>query len=268
VLISLPGVPFEMQHLMEQVVCKLQERFALAPIYHRNLMTFGLPEATLAEQLAAWENALPSYIKLAYLPNPVSGIKLRLSVYDKLSVVVQQEVEHQVTALKQLLGNILYGEELDSLQAVSGRLLQAKGATVATAESCTGGKIASLITSIAGSSAYFKGSVIAYDNNVKINVLGVAKDSLTLNGAVSSEVVQQMAEGARRLLQTDYAVATSGIAGPDGGTPEKPVGTVWTAVASPKGTKTELLHTIGDRQRIIERAAANALNLLRLELDY
>jgi len=210
---------------------------------------------------------LPSHISLAYLPNPVTGIKLRLSVYDRqLSTDVKQEVEHQVAMLKQLLGNVLYGEEPDTLQAVAGRLLQAKGATVATAESCTGGKIASLITSVPGSSAYFKGSIVAYDNNVKINVLDVATDILTLNGAVSREVVIQMAEGVRRLMQTDYAIAVSGVAGPGGGTFEKPIGTVWMAVAGPKGTKTELLHTTGDRLRIIEHAAANAINLLRLEL--
>jgi len=267
VLISLPGVPYEMQYLMEQVVPKLQERFHLTPIYHRSLMTFGFPEAILAEKLASWESALPCYINLAYLPNPITGVKLRLSVYDRqLSTDVKQEVEHQVAILKQLLGNALYGEEPDNLQTVAGRLLQAKGATLATAESCTGGKIASLITSLPGSSAYFKGSVVAYDNNVKVNVLGVSADTLTLNGAVSQEVVIQMAEGARRLMQSDYAVAASGIAGPDGGTPEKPVGMVWMAIAGPNGTKTKLLNTTGDRRRIIEHSAANAINLLRLEL--
>jgi len=195
VLISLPGVPFEMQHLMEQVVRKLQERFDLMPIYHRSLMTFGYPESNLAEKLAPWEKNIPSYIKLAYLPHPVTGVKLRLSVYEKgLSIPVQQEVEHQVTALKLLLNSAIYGEEPDTLELVAGRLLQAKGLTLATAESCTGGKIASLITSVPGSSAYFKGGIIAYDNIVKTNVLGVSTEILTLNGAVSREVVQQMAE--------------------------------------------------------------------------
>ena len=268
VLISLPGVPFEMQHLMEEVVLKLQQRLNLTPIYHRSLMTFGYPEAMLAEKLAPWENALPSYIKLAYLPNPITGVKLRLSVYNEQnSSLVLQEVERQITALKQLLGNAIYGEEPDTLETVAGRLLQERGATLATAESCTGGKIASLITAVPGSSNYFKGGIIAYDNNVKVNVLGVSTETLSLNGAVSREVVQQMAEGARRLMQTDYAVATSGIAGPGGGTPEKPIGTVWIAVAGPTATTTKLLHTIGDRRRIIERSAANALNLLRLVLD-
>ncbi|MCL2098062.1 MAG: CinA family nicotinamide mononucleotide deamidase-related protein [Bacteroidales bacterium] len=265
-LIALPGVPFEMQHLMEEVVCKLQCHFKLAPIYHRSLMTFGLPESVLAERLASWESALPAYMKLAYLPNPVTGVQLRLSVYDELSNMQLQEVENQVIMLKKLLNNALYGEQLDNLQTVAGRLLQAKGATLATAESCTGGTVASLITSISGSSAYFKGGIVAYDNSVKINLLKVPTETLTLNGAVSREVVQAMAEGARAIMQSDYALATSGIAGPDGGTPDKPVGTVWIALAGPKGIKTELLNITGDRRRIIERTAANALNLLRLEL--
>jgi nicotinamide-nucleotide amidase len=188
-------------------------------------------------------------------------------VYDRLlSTTVQQEVEYQITLLKQVLNNALYGEEPDNLQTVVGNLLKTKGATLATAESCTGGKIASLVTTVPGSSAYFKGSVVAYDNNVKVNVLGVSTDTLALYGAVSQDVVRRMAESVRQLMQADYAVATSGIAGPDGGTPEKPVGTVWIAVATPHCTKTELLQTIGDRRRIIERSAANALNLLRLEL--
>ena len=267
VLISLPGVPFEMQHLMEAVLHKLQNRFALNPIFHRSLMTFGLHESVLAEKLASWENALPSYIRLAYLPNPVTGVKLRLSVYEVEALgCIQQEIELQITALKQLLSNALYGEEPDTLEAVAGALLQAKGATLATAESCTGGKIASLITAVPGSSNYFKGGVIAYGNNIKINVLGVAAETLALNGAVSKEVVQQMAEGARLLMKTDYAVATSGIAGPGGGTPEKPVGTVWIAVAGPKATTATQINVLGDRWRIIERSAANALNLLRLAL--
>ncbi len=270
VLVSLPGVPFEMQYLMEQVRIKLQERFALAPIYHRSLMTFGISEASLAEQIAAWEAALPSYMKLAYLPHPVTGVKLRLSVYDTIAergaCNMEDEVNRQIEQLQVIIGDALYGEEPDTLESVAGRLLLDKGATIATAESCTGGKIAALITANPGSSAYFKGSVVAYDNNVKIDVLGVDTETLTTNGAVSRPVVEQMAEGVRRLLKTDYAVATSGIAGPGGGTPEKPVGTVWMAVAGPQGVKSYLLNTSGDRERIIERSSANALNQLRLYL--
>ncbi|MDR0294889.1 MAG: CinA family nicotinamide mononucleotide deamidase-related protein, partial [Prevotellaceae bacterium] len=218
VLVSLPGVPFEMHHLMEQVVHKLKECFDLQPIYHRSLMTFGYPESNLAEKLAPWEIGLPLHIKLAYLPHPVTGVKLRLSVFDRqLSTNVEQEVEHQINVLKRLLGSAIYGEDPDTIELVAGRLLQAKGATLATAESCTGGKIASLITSVPGSSAYFKGGIIAYDNSIKVNVLGVSPETLALNGAVSRKVVQQMAEGIRQVMQTDYAVATSGVAGPEGG---------------------------------------------------
>ncbi len=273
ILISLPGVPFEMQYLMEQVSQKLQQRFRLTPIYHRSLMTFGLPESTLAEMIADWEQALPSYMKLAYLPNPVTGVKLRLSIYDYLiendknNSPLASAVDEQITKLRAIIGSALYGEEPDTLHSVAGRLLLKKGATVGTAESCTGGKIASLITSCAGSSAYFKGSIVAYDNSLKTAILGVPTETITSNGAVSRQVVEAMAEGARRVLQTDYAVATSGIAGPGGGTPDKPVGTVWMATAGPEGVYSELLSTTGDRERIIERSAANALNMLRLQLQ-
>ncbi len=273
ILISLPGVPFEMQYLMEQVSQKLQERFRLTPIYHRSLMTFGLPESTLAEMIADWEQALPSYMKLAYLPNPVTGVKLRLSIYDYLiendknNSPLASAVDEQITKLRAIIGSALYGEEPDTLHSVAGRLLLKKGATVGTAESCTGGKIASLITSCAGSSAYFKGSIVAYDNSLKTAILGVPTETITSHGAVSRQVVEAMAEGARRVLQTDYAVATSGIAGPGGGTPDKPVGTVWMATAGPEGVYSELLSPTGDRERIIERSAANALNMLRLQLQ-
>ncbi len=270
VLVSLPGVPFEMQHLMKQVTEKLQSQFQLMPIYHRSLMTFGIPESSLAEMIAEWEAALPEHIKLAYLPNPTTGVKLRLSIYDNLiengKLKVENEFNNQIGKLKAIIGDALYGEEPDTLESVVGKLLQAKKATVATAESCTGGKIASMLTSIAGSSAYFKGSVVAYDNNLKTDIIGVSTETLTLNGAVSAPVVEQMAEGVRQRLKTDYAIATSGIAGPGGGTPEKPVGTVWIAIAGTNGVTSKLLNTTGDRERIIERSAANALNMLRLEL--
>ncbi|MDR3183982.1 MAG: competence/damage-inducible protein A [Prevotellaceae bacterium] len=267
VLVSLPGVPFEMQALMqEKVMPGLQQRFQLRPIYHRTLMTFGLPESMLAECIAPWENALPPYLKLAYLPNPLTGVKLRLSAYDTTQGNVAEEVERQVWRLRQVIGDALYGEESDTLEQVVGRLLLEKGATVAVAESCTGGAIASLITSVPGSSAYFKGAVVAYDNAVKTGLLGVADNTLQTHGAVSLPVVEQMAVGVRRALNADYAIATSGIAGPGGGTPEKPVGTVCFAVASPSGVHAERLSFAADRARNIARASANALNLLRMNM--
>ncbi|MDR3235872.1 MAG: nicotinamide-nucleotide amidohydrolase family protein, partial [Prevotellaceae bacterium] len=266
VLVSLPGVPFEMQALMDDVLLKLQQRFKLSAIFHRTLMTYGLPESILAERIAPWENALPPHIKLAYLPNPSTGVKLRLSVYDVQSDTVAAECEAQVARLRALLGDIIYGEELDTLEQTVGKLLREKGATVAVAESCTGGRIASLLTSVAGCSAYFKGAIVAYDNAVKTSMLGVRLDTLQTYGAVSLPVVEQMATGVKQALRTDYAVATSGVAGPDGGTPEKPVGTVCIAVASSAGVASEQLYFSTDRQRNIERASASALNMLRITL--
>ncbi|MDR2802585.1 MAG: CinA family nicotinamide mononucleotide deamidase-related protein [Prevotellaceae bacterium] len=265
IIIALPGVPFEMQALMDAAVQKLQTAFSLPPVFHRTITTYGLPESVLAERIAAWEQALPPHIKLAYLPNPLTGVRLRLSVYEPAAGTAA-EVAKAVEALRALLGNAIYGEGTDTLETVVGRLLLERRATVATAESCTGGKIASLLTSVAGSSAYFKGSVVAYDNAVKIHVLGVPAAAIEQYGAVSVQVAEQMAEGARRLLHADYAIATSGIAGPGGGTPEKPVGTVCIAVATPQGTHSEQRQFTNDRLRNIERFSAAALNLLRLEI--
>jgi nicotinamide-nucleotide amidase len=266
ILVSLPGVPFEMQALMDDVLLKLQQCVKLSAIFHRTLATYGLPESILAERIAPWEKALPPHIKLAYLPNPSTGVKLRLSVYDVQSDAVAAECEVQIARLRALLGDIIYGEEPDTLEQTVGKLLCEKGATVAVAESCTGGKIASLLTSVAGCSAYFKGAVVAYDNAVKTSALGVRLDTLQTYGAVSLQVVEQMATGVKQALHTDYAVATSGIAGPDGGTSEKPVGTVCIAIASPAGVTSEQLYFSTDRQRNIERASASALNMLRLIL--
>jgi nicotinamide-nucleotide amidase len=267
VLVALPGVPFEMQALMqEEVLSKLQQRFPLPPVYHRTLMTFGLPESVLAERIAPWEQALPSCFKLAYLPNPLTGVKLRLSVYEDPPGNVEAEFDRQTQLLRTIIGDMLYGTAPDTLEQVVGRLLLEQGATLAVAESCTGGKIASLLTAVPGSSDYFKGAIVAYDNTVKTNLLGVTEETLKVYGAVSLPVVEQMAVGARQALQADYAVATSGIAGPGGGTSEKPVGTVCFAVASPEGVHTERLLFAADRMRNMERASANALNLLRISL--
>ena len=265
IIIALPGVPFEMHALLDDVLQKLQTTFSLLPVFHRTITTYGLPESILAERIAGWEQALPPYIKLAYLPNPLTGVRLRLSVYEP-SADTEAEVAKAEEGLRALLGEAIYGEETDTLETVVGRLLLERRATVATAESCTGGKIASLLTSVAGSSSYFKGSVVAYDNAVKINALGVAAAAIEQHGAVSVQVAEQMAEGARRLLQADYAVATSGIAGPGGGTPQKTVGTVCIAVATPQGVYSEQRQFTNDRLRNIERFSAAALNQLRLEI--
>lgn len=267
VVISLPGVPFEMEHLMEeQVMPRLKERFALRSILHRTLITSGLAESMLAERIAPWEEALPPYLKLAYLPNP-GAVRLRLSAYEVEGESVSREIDEQFAKLQALIPQYVVGFEDATVQELIHRALTERGLKLAVAESCTGGRIASLFTAMAGASAYFEGSVVAYQNRIKEQLLGVSVESLAKYGAVSNEVVLQMAEGARALFKSDYAIATSGIAGPSGGSKQKPVGTVWMAVAGPKRTVCQLRHCGTDRGQIIERAAAYAIALLREELE-
>jgi nicotinamide-nucleotide amidase len=231
IYISMPGVPHEMIHIMtEHVLPELNSRFTSQTVMHRNIMTYGTFEAKLAELLAGFEAQLPVNIKMAYLP--ASGIiKLRLTGTGTDRKSLSELVDQQVKNLYGVIPEFIYGENEESLETVVGRLLMAKSKTVCTAESCTGGEIAHMLTSVPGSSAYYKGSVIAYANAVKTEILGVYPDLIEKEGAVSEKVVRHMAEGARSLLKTDFAVATSGIAGPDGGSEMKPVGTVWMAVS-------------------------------------
>jgi nicotinamide-nucleotide amidase len=266
VFISLPGVPAEMKYIMYQhVIPALKKRYTTQFIIHRNIMTYGAPEARLAEILTGFEAGLPEYIKLAYLPS--SGIiKLRLTGTGADHKIVEESIEEQVKRLYAIITDLIYGENEESLEMVIGRLLREKKKTLSTAESCTGGNIAHMITSVPGSSDYYKGSVIAYANSVKTELLGIDVKLIEKHGAVSEPVVTALAEGARRLLKADFAVATSGIAGPDGGTEEKPVGTLWTAVASESGTIAEK-HTFGtDRMINIMRFTIVALNLLRKQI--
>ncbi|HBZ20239.1 MAG TPA: damage-inducible protein CinA, partial [Bacteroidales bacterium] len=239
IFISLPGVPAEMKYIMNQhVMPALKKRFTSQFIIHRNIMTYGAPEAKLAEMLESFEAVLPEYVKLAYLPS--SGIiKLRLTGTGADRGKIEESVNEQVKKLYSIIPELIYGENEESLEMVIGKILRAKKKTICTAESCTGGNIAHLITSVPGSSDYFKGSVIAYANSIKTELLGIDVKLIDKYGAVSEPVVTSMAEGARRLLKADFAVATSGIAGPDGGTEEKPVGTLWTAVASESGNKAD-----------------------------
>ena len=229
-------------------------------------MTFGLAESALSKMIEDWEDNLPEDIHLAYLPNQLTGVRLRLSIYGGIREVEEARIETELAVLRSVLGDYIYSEQDDTLEECVGRLLKAHGKTMSTAESCTGGSIASLITSVSGSSEYYLGSVVSYANSVKTDVLGVPSEIIERNGAVSSECVAAMAEGVRKLTGTDYSVATSGIAGPGGGSDEKPVGTVWIGVSSQKGTETFKLHFRGDRKRNIERFAANALNILRVKL--
>jgi nicotinamide-nucleotide amidase len=266
IFISMPGVPYEMKYIMtEHVLPELNKHFISQTIIHRNIMTYGTFEARLAEMFTDFESGLPENIKLAYLP--ASGvIKLRLTVTGSEYEALLNLINGQVKLLYKIIPDFIYGENEDSLAMVIGKLLKAKNKTVSTAESCTGGEIAHMITSVPGSSAYYKGSVVAYSNSVKTQLLGVKEDIIEKNGAVSEKVVQNMAHGARNLLKTDYAVAISGIAGPDGGTEAKPVGTVWIAVASENGIVSEKRVFGNDRITNIERFSLAALNLLRRQI--
>lgn len=266
IFVSMPGVPLEMKYIMkEHVLPELNKRFTSQVIIHRNIMTYGAPEARLSELLMSFEAALPKNIKLAYLPS--SGIiKLRLTGTGTNRQILSDNIEDQVNNLYRIIPDLIYAENEESFESVIGKLLRKKKKTICTAESCTGGRIANMITSVPGSSSYFKGSIIAYDNSVKTQLLGVMKEIIASDGAVSEQVIIQMAEGIRRLFNTDFAVATSGIAGPDGGTEQKPVGTVWIAVASENGTVTSK-HVFGnDRITNIERFSIAALNLVRKQI--
>jgi len=266
IFISMPGVPHEMKFIMtEHVLPELKQRFTSQVIIHRNIMTYGTPEALLAELLEDFEDSLPAEIKLAYLPS-AGIIKLRLTATGSEKNIIEKLIIEQVKKLYNIIPDFIYGENEDTFEIVVGKLLKESGQTISTAESCTGGRIAEMITSVPGSSAYYKGSVIAYDNTVKTDILGVPPELILQYGAVSEQVVVKMSEGARRLLKTDFSVATSGIAGPDGGTDIKPVGTLWIAVTSDKGTET-LKQVFGsDRITNINRFSIAALNMARMQI--
>ncbi|MEG1699663.1 MAG: competence/damage-inducible protein A [Alistipes sp.] len=267
VVVSLPGVPFEMEHLMQdEVMPRLKAHFALRQIVHRTLITAGLAESMLAKAIEAWENALPAYLKLAYLPNPGS-VRLRLSAYEVEGDGAAQEIEQQFNALRTIIPDYIIGYETATVQELVHKTLTERQLTLATAESCTGGTIATRFTAMPGASAYFLGGVVAYSNAVKSDLLGVNSADIARYGAVSKEVARQMAEGARRVTGADYALATTGIAGPTGGTDAKPVGTVWIAVATPRRTVTLCRPCGTDRGQIIDRATAFAISLLRDELN-
>lgn len=266
VLISMPGVPFEMKALVkDEVLPRLRKHFALDANVHRTIITFGLAESILADTIASWEEALPPYLHLAYLPSALC-IRLRLSAYEIDRQKAEQEIESQIEKLSKVIPHYIIGSEDDSLESVTGALLKTRGETLATAESCTGGNIAHRFTAMPGASEYFKGGVVAYSNEVKIALLGVDPESLNRYGAVSQSVAEQMAEGVRRATGATYGISTTGIAGPTGGTPEKPVGTVWMAVATPNGVFSRRMVFGSVRSQNIERASSNCINLLRLQL--
>jgi len=265
-LYSLPGVPFEALGALEDIMEDIKAHNPLSDISHRTIMTYGIAESALAKKIEDWETSLPEDMHLAYLPNPLTGVRLRLSVYGGDKASHESRMEAELDRLRPVLGDLLYSDHDDSLEHCIGTILKEAGLTVSTAESCTGGTISAMFTSIPGSSEYFLGSVTSYANSVKTGVLGVPEEIIMKHGAVSSECVAAMAEGVRRLTGSDYSVATSGIAGPGGGSEEKPVGLVWIGVSSAKGTQTYKMVFKSDRKRNIERFASSALNLLRVKL--
>jgi nicotinamide-nucleotide amidase len=226
----------------------------------------GIPESFLAESIKDWESQLPSQIKLAYLPSP-AGVKLRLTAKGSQKSELEAEIEHQIKLLKKLIGPYIYGYDGLELEQAIGHLLKEKGLTLATAESCTGGAVAALITSVSGSSAYFLGSVVAYSNQVKKKLLGVNSTTLEIYGAVSEQTVIEMAEGVRHHLGSDIGIATTGIAGPTGGTAEKPLGTVWIAYSNGRKTIAKKLHLTTERSLNIKLTVTQVLNLLRENLQ-
>ena len=268
IFISLPGVPYEMKGIITEIVIpKLLKRSNDDRILvHKTIRTHGMGESFLAEVIKNWEDKLShDDIKLAYLPSP-GIVKLRLSLLGKNQKATILKLEGHIQHLQKIIPNQIYGYEDDTMEGVVGQLLSEKNETVSTAESCTGGAVAKMITSVSGSSAYFEGSIISYSNQIKINQLQVEEKTLNEYGAVSQQVVEQMAIGVRRNLNTQYGLATSGIAGPTGGTPEKPVGTIWIATAGPNGVKSKKLNLGYSRERNIHVTSLSVLNMLRLEL--
>ena len=266
VLVSMPGVPFEMKNMVTvTLIPLLREHFRLDAVVHRTAITYGLPESALALAIAPWEDALPGWLKLAYLPNPTC-IRLRLSAYEVDRDEAEAEMERQFGKLQALIPECFLGFDDATVESATAALLKERGETLATAESCTGGAIAARFTAMPGASEYFAGGVVAYSNEVKTNLLGVRPETLTAHGAVGRETAEQMAEGVRRATGATYGVATTGIAGPTGGTEEKPVGTVWMAVAGPEGVFAEKRVFGKLRTQNIQRASTHAVNLLRIRL--
>lgn len=267
IFVSMPGVPFEMKPMItEQVIPKLRKFHNSGFILNKTILTQGIGESFLAEIISDWEKNLPENFSLAYLPQP-GIVRLRLTAKGNNKEKLIQEMNSFSGKLQEIIPDLIFGYEEDTLEEIIGKLLIEKNQTLSTAESCTGGYISHLITSVPGSSNYYTGSVIAYSNQIKENLLGVQNKTLIDNGAVSKQVVTEMALGVQKKFKTDYAIATSGIAGPDGGTEKKPVGTTWIAIATPGKKIIAKKYLFGEhRGRNIRKAALTAMNMLRKEL--
>ena len=263
IFVSMPGVPFEMEAIMtEEVFPRLIKRGIMQSIVHKTILTYGLAESMLAEKIERWESALPDYIKLAYLPSALT-VRLRLSAYGTDKSMLAAQIDQQVQELLKIIPEYVFGFDDDNMALIIGRMLVKFCHTLAVAESCTGGNIAHSITSNAGSSEYFKGGVVAYSNEIKSKLLKVPSSMIETYGAVSQQVAESMAVGAQNALNADFSIATTGIAGPDGGSTDKPIGTVWIAVAGPSGVKSEKFIFRHNRERNIIRSTQSALDLLR-----
>jgi len=266
IYVSMPGVPFEMKAMVTNTVLgKLKEKFLLPVIHHKMIRTVGIGESWLADEIADWEDNLPSHIKLAYLPG-MWQVRLRLTGVGSDQEILEKEIEDEFAKVFPTIEKYIFGYEGLELQEAIGMLLKKNGLSVAFAESCTGGYISHLMTTVPGSSEYLKGSIVAYSNEVKMKQLGVRSETLEKFGAVSEETAIEMAEGVRKNLGTDIGFSSTGIAGPSGGTEEKPVGTIWLAFSSKEKIKTLKLNLAGTRELNIKHTAVNALNLIRLSL--
>jgi len=266
VFVSMPGVPFEMKGLMtHEIIPRLKSKFHCPVIYHKVIKTAGIGESFLAEKIKSWEENLPDEMKLAYLPG-FDGVKLRITSLGKDEATLISKTNQELEKLKELAGSYIYGYDDDTMGSAIGRLLKEKKHTIATAESCTGGYVSHLITLVPGSSAYFMGGVVAYDNRIKMEILGVKEETLREHGAVSEETVKEMAEGVRKKFKTSVGIASTGIAGPDGGTEEKPVGTVWIGYSDQGKTIAKKLVFGKEREVNIRLTGLYLLNFLRESL--
>jgi nicotinamide-nucleotide amidase len=267
VFISLPGVPFEMKYLIEnEIIPKIVVEYKRPYIIHKTVLTYGIGESLLAETIENWENNLPDFIKLAYLPSP-GRVRLRLSARGTDKEFLENSISENVTSLAKILGESIVGfDEDENLETVLGRLLTQQNKTISTAESCTGGKIAQVLTSVSGASKYFRGSVVSYATETKISVLGLSEDLIKEHSVVSAEVAKQMAINVKNLMKTDYAIATTGNAGPSKGDSDAEVGAVFIALATPNEVIIEEFNFGQPRDKVIDRASVKSLEMLRKEI--
>ena len=267
VFVSMPGVPYEMKALMQdEVIPRIIERFKRPFILHKTVLTFGMGESAIAEKIESWEEALPAHIRLAYLPN-LGKVRLRLSTKGSDPKIMEQEVDDQIASLSQIIGDIIKGvEEEDPIEVQIGNLLKEKNASLATAESFTGGRLASIFTKNAGSSAFFKGSVVAYATEAKVNILGVSQELIDKNSVVSNEVACEMARKVKALYQTDYAIATTGNAGPSKGDSDADVGTVFLAIATPDHVFAREFNFGNHRDKVVGKAINKCMELVLDEI--